>query len=358
MLIETLLDPQKTRQFGERDWHHLLLLARREGLLAKLDTRLHDHGLFERAPFKARAHLHAARIAVLSSQTAVRFEVNRILRALRGSDIPIVLMKGAAYLHAGLPPAAGRFVGDVDLMVPRERIDEIERTLIAHGWVGAELDDYDQHYYREWTHEIPPLQHPERETPVDIHHTIAALTSRVHPDATAILAASVVLADPRLRVMAPADLVLHSALHLFNDEVSLPLRDLFDLHELLGHFSPAQGFWDDLLARAQLHGLQRVCYHLLRHTHGTLGTPVPAPVWAATAQWAPPMPLGPLIGGMLRQHFAPVAPGGPGAVKRACDGLLYLRAHWLRMPMGLLVRHLAVKALKRWREPSPAALPE
>ncbi len=160
MLIETLLDPQKTRQFGERDWHHLLLLARREGLLAKLDTRLHDHGLFERAPFKARAHLHAARIAVLSSQTAVRFEVNRILRALRGSDMPIVLMKGAAYLHAGLPPAAGRFVGDVDLMVPRERIDEIERTLIAHGWVGADLDDYDQRYYREWTLEIPHCNTP------------------------------------------------------------------------------------------------------------------------------------------------------------------------------------------------------
>ncbi len=354
MLIETLLEPRRTLHFGDRDWHQLLLQARHQGLLAKLDARLRAQGLFERAPTKARAHMHAARIAALSSQTAVRFEVNRILRALRGSDIPIVLMKGAAYLHAGLPPAAGRFVGDVDLMVPRGRIDEIERSLVAHGWAGADLDDYDQHYYREWTHEIPPLQHPERDTPVDIHHTIVALTSRVHPDAAAILSASLVLPDPRLRVMAPADMVLHSALHLFNDEVGMPLRDLFDLHDLLAHFGASPSFWDELLARAQLHGLQRVCYHLLRHSHGTLGTPIPEPVRRATAHWAPSLLLRPLIGGLLRQHFLPDPPAGPGRIKQLSNNLLYLRSHWLRMPVGLLVRHLSVKAIKRWRSPGVA----
>src|SRR5438876_7969208 len=134
-------------------------------------------------------------------------------------------------------------------MVPREKIEEVERTLIRSGWAVADLDDYDQRYYREWGHEIPPLQHAERETPLDIHHTILPLTSRFHPDAAALLAASQPLDNPRLRVLGPADMVLHSTVHVFNDEVSHPFRDLSDLDLLLRHFGERPDFWDELLAR-------------------------------------------------------------------------------------------------------------
>ena len=350
MLILSLLEPKSTLRLDARGWHRLLLLARQHGLLAKLDARLAALQLLDSVPDKARSQMHAARIATLSSQTAVRFEVNRVLRALRGSDIPILLMKGSAYLHAGLPPAAGRFVGDVDLMVPRGRIDEIERKLVEHGWVAADLDAYGQRYYREWAHEIPPLQHPERDTPLDIHHTISPLTSRVHPDAAAILSASVPLADARLRVMGPADMVLHSALHLVNDEVSMPLRDLFDLHDLLGHFSPLPGFWDDLLQRAELHGLQRVLYHLHWHTRDALGTEWPGAVSRAVTQWAPSPLVRPLLRRLLRAHFAPTDPDRPGAGKTIAETALYMRAHWLRMPPLLLARHLSIKAWKRLRQ--------
>lgn len=350
MLIQTLLHPRGALALGERDWSQLLLQARQLGLAAKLAARLDAAGVFDQVPFKARSHMHAARIAALSSQLAVRFEVNRILRALRGHDVPIVLMKGAAYVHAGLPPAPGRFVGDLDLMVPRARIAEVEHTLLAHGWAAAELDAYDQRYYREWTHEIPPMQHPERDTPVDIHHTIAALTSRVHPDAELILAASLPLADARLRIMAPADMVLHSAVHLFNDEVSMPLRDLFDLHDLLTHFGNQPGFWDTLLARAPAHGLQRVLYHVLDHTRELLDTRIPESVLRDVRAWAPGWPIRPLIRALLHRHFVPEATTGPSLGKQFSSGLLYLRAHWLRMPPAMLVRHLWIKTWKKGRD--------
>jgi Uncharacterised nucleotidyltransferase len=357
MLIEAIRDPGCTAGLSARQWHALLQQARRHALLAKLEARLQAQGLFASAPYKARSHMHAARIAAQSSQTAVRFEVNSVLRALRGVDVPLVLMKGAAYIHAGLPPAAGRFVGDVDLMVPRERIDEVEKVLLAHGWVTGGLDAYDERYYREWTHEIPPIQHPDRDTPVDIHHTIAALTSRVHPDATAILAASQPLADPRLRVMSPADMVLHSGVHLFNDEVGFPLRDLFDLHDLIEHFAATPGFWPELFARARLHGLQRVLYHVLHHTRTLLGTAVPRDVIDEAERAAPPPPVRVLIAALMRQRFKVDPADGPGRAKRMAGHLLYLRAHWLRMPPGLLLRHLTVKAWKRWRDAPGEAAP-
>lgn len=307
--------------------------------------------MFAEAPYKARSQLRAAMTAAESSQTAVRFELNRILRALEGLELPLVLLKGSAYVMAGLPAARGRFVGDLDLMVPRSRIDELERRLIARGWAAAQLEGYDQRYYREWTHEIPALQHPERETPVDIHHTIAPLTSRVHPDAAALFADAVPLEDPRLRILAPADMVLHSCVHLFNDEVGMPLRDLLDQHDLLCHFGAQPGFWDTLVARARLHGLGRPLYYMLRYAHALLATPVPPEVQQAVAAWAPPALLRPPMDWLFQKRFVPGAPLRPQRATVFARWLLFLRAHWLRMPAPLLARHLAVKALRRLREP-------
>ncbi len=362
LLVQCLCDPPRTQALDEQQWHELLLQGRHHGLLARLACALQAQGLFDRAPAKARSHMHAARIAALSTQTAVRFEVDRVMRALQGTAAPVVLMKGVAYVVAGLPPAQGRFVGDVDLMLPRAQIEAVEQRLLAAGWACADLDAYDQRYYREWTHEIPPMQHPERDTPVDIHHTIAALTSRVHPDAQAILDACVPVPGTGLHVMAPADMVLHSAVHLFNDEVAMPLRDLFDLHDLLRHFASQPGFWDTLLVRAQRHGLQRVLYHLLRQTRRQLATPVPpevmAQVMAAVPGAAPCALLRWCMDRLFDQHFAATLPAGPGA--QGMSGtlaafLLYLRAHALRMPLPLLLRHLTVKAWKRWRSSGAAA---
>ena len=176
-------------------------------------------------------------------------------------------------------------------MVPRERIDEVEHALVSAGWVGAEIDEYDQRYYRQWAHEIPPFQHPERETVVDVHHTIAPLTSRVRPNAAALFAASVPLADPRLRVLGPADMVLHSTVHLFNDDVGKPLRDLVDLDDLLAHFGTRRGVLDELVARARLHGSGGRSTHMLRQSQRVLGRPVPADVARAVDAWAPAAPL-------------------------------------------------------------------
>ena len=288
--------------------------------------------------------MRAAATAAQSSQTAVRFELNRILRALSGLDVPLVLLKGSAYVMAGLPAARGRFVGDLDLMVPRERIAEVERTLVARGWAAPDLDAYDEHYYRAWTHEVPALQHPERDTPVDLHHTIAQVTSRVRPDAQALARDSVALDGGRLRVLSPADMVLHSALHLFNDEVGLPLRDLFDQHDLLVHFGARPQFWDELQARARLHGLERPLFYMLRELSRRLGTPIPQATERAVRALAPPAPLRAAMDWLFDRHF--VVRRGT-AFARA---LLLARAHWLRMPPALLARHLAVKTVRRFRE--------
>src|SRR3546814_1875839 len=72
---------------------------------------------------------------------------------------------------AGLPPARGRLFSDIDFMVPRDRIDEVERILVKADWAPAVKDAYDQRYYRRWTHQIPPLKHFQRTTVLDVRRS-------------------------------------------------------------------------------------------------------------------------------------------------------------------------------------------
>src|SRR3546814_12103122 len=136
---------------------------------------------------------------------------------------------------AELPSARGRLFSDIDFMVPRARIEEVEHRLLDAGWEPAVADEYDQLYYRRWTHQIPPLRHFRRNTVLDVHHTIVPLTARAPVAAEALATQSLALdGDGQLRILAPADLVLHAALHLFNDgESDHGLGDMPDIGGLL-----------------------------------------------------------------------------------------------------------------------------
>ena len=173
------------------------------------------------------AHLEAARILAAKHRDDVARELRAIAAALAPLDAPLVLLKGAAYAAAELPSARGRLFGDIDILVPKAALGEAERLLIAAGWNSANTDAYDQRYYRQWMHELPPLQHERRQTAIDVHHTIVPPTSRFAVDAKKLLDAVVPVGnEARLGVLAPADMVLHSAVHLFTEgEFSHGLRD-------------------------------------------------------------------------------------------------------------------------------------
>src|SRR3546814_3475882 len=112
-------------------------------------------------------------------------------RVLAPLDCPGVLLKGTAFAAAGLSAGVGRSIGDLDILVPRDRIDAVEAALLGAGWEWVKPDPYDDVYYRRWMHELPPLIHRERDRMIAVHHTILPLTARITTDAAALIAASV-----------------------------------------------------------------------------------------------------------------------------------------------------------------------
>jgi hypothetical protein len=356
--VETLLmllaAPEKARSLGLADWDAIVRVARTARLLAPLQVRLDAEGVLATVPEQVRLHLDSALTVARYRRQMVQWELECIARALANFPGPIVLLKGAAYVAQGLAFAAGRLPSDVDIMVPRAQLDAAERALVDAGWHMEELDPYDEHYYRAWSHELPPMRYPEHPLELDLHHTILPLTGRAKPNAAALFEASTPVAGTRFHVLCPADQVLHACAQLFQDsDCGGRLRDLVDIDSLLRAFGATAGFWKELAARARLHGLARPLSYALRYSARFLGTSVPRDLLAEFS-------ISPGPARMFMDFLVPPAllPGHPDRAvplsKRAARWLLFLRSHWLRMSPLLLARHALTKALRRLRSADKA----
>ncbi|RZM09586.1 MAG: hypothetical protein EOP68_08705 [Sphingomonas sp.] len=324
LLASVLARPTEVATLDGAGWTALLTIARAEQLIGTLAHRVAGIAV----PDAVQSILADARAGAEQARRTALWEAEMARRALVPLDGPIVLLKGTAYAAAGLAAGRGRAIGDLDILVMRGSLDEVERALLAAGWEWVKPDPYDDAYYRRWMHELPPLIHRERDRMIDVHHTILPLTARPIPDPAALVSAAAPLGGG-LSVLAPADMIVHAAAHLFADgDLAGGLRNLWDVHCLLNEFGT-----DGLAVRARLHGLLVPTMRATRLAHALFGTDVPADWRGRTGQDA-----------VYRRRL--LARDGWGRPIRSATRLGFaVRAHLLRMPPAMLARHLWIK----WR---------
>lgn len=346
LLLQALISPECLVDYSAADWDLLIRLARRVRLLGRLAVALKDKNLLEKIPERAANQLISGLVQARKLQQQSRWELNRVLWALQDTNMPLIVLKGAAYSLAGIPESAGRMYVDLDLMARREDLAQIELILKQKGWKHQSLSSYDEHYYRAWSHEIPPLVHEERDTEVDIHHTIAPLTSQLKINADLFFETAVGVDNMKISLLSPADMVIHCAVNLFqNNELSDDLRDLLDLDDLLRFFShQQQDFWEVLIERANQLRLGRLLFYGLYFCQDILGTTIPDNAMNRLNEQPGK------IGLLVMHRLVPLAllpqhPDNPSRKVTMARTWLYLRSHWIRMPFYLLMPHLAYKTV-------------
>ncbi len=347
--MSALLDPAGTASWNGRDWTLALHQARFTGLVGRMaDGLLLDSKLpGDICPRAVRGHLEAALRVCRAQRAEVSREARFLDQALANLGAPVILLKGAAYAAADLPAARGRVFSDMDILVPKVALAKAESLLAVHGWMTTEESEYNQQYYRQWMHELPPLRHLQRGTVLDVHHTILPETARLRPDAAKLIEAAVPLPTTRvLHVLSPVDMLLHSMTHLFmNDDMTHGLRDLSDLDLLLRGPYGQDSIWARLLPRARELNLQRPLFYALRCLRRITDLPIPEKLLAAAAEDGPGQPLGRTMDWIWSQALFPPAPSKSKAGRDLALAALYVRGHWLRMPPPMLFKHLAIKAL-------------
>ncbi len=307
------------------DANHIL------GQMASANTsdvsdRLHD--IFRNALLRA-GHDHIM----------LQFEINRLEHALSGTGIEPVVLKGGAYVARGKKAAGGRRVSDLDILVAEDELEEVETRLKEAGWSPDEATDneYDQAYYREHMHELPPLRHAKRGTIIDVHHRLLPKTARSNVDVALMQQSAMRIAENPVRTFDDVDMFVHSAVHVFADgAIDTPARSLVELYLLYIELSS-----DDALrlkTRAKAVGAIKAVSTALwaideffdEDNALALSNEALAEKPNFILRWA-------IATKTLERPSAPLA-----------KLLLYIRSHYLRMPLRLLVPHLARKAVA-WR---------
>lgn len=331
LLCRLLAAPGESRALDAVQWNAVIAIARAELLIGTLAFRLRGLPL----PAPVEAILAAAILSAEEGRRQALWEAEMARRALAALDCPVILLKGTAFVAAGLDAGQGRHIGDLDILVPADALAQAEAALLDAGWEWVKSDPYDDAYYRRWMHELPPLIHRERDRMIDVHHTILPPTARSTPDPAKLIADAVPLADG-VAMLSPEDVVIHAAIHLFADgDLSGGLRNLWDIDRLVREFAARDADYPArLVSRAAEHQAARAVARALRLAAALFDTPIP------------PQPGEPLFDVAARRRL--LARDGWGRGTRPATRLaFYVRSHWLRMPPAMLARHLWIKMWRR-----------
>jgi hypothetical protein len=347
--VASIREPEQALAWSLTEWEHVVRLARRLRLLARLAESINKAGLLDKVQDAPRRHLIAEQRVSRYRTAAMVWALERIMAALGSPTFPCLLLKGAAYLGQDLPIAAGRLPSDVDILVPRAQIETVQGRLRAEGWNEVALDEHDQRYYREWSHEVPPLRHPIHPIELDLHHNILPPVANTRVDADRLLEHAQPSKLTGWQVLQPVDQALHSAAHLFLDsEARDRVRDLVDLDGLFRHFGSEPHFWEALLDRGTELGLVEPLALAVHFCVEWLGTPIPSATRSRLRAQGPSALRRTWLLPTLSAILTPTDPDDrPPWTQGLASAIFLARYHRARMPLRFLMRHVWHKLRKR-----------
>ena len=122
LLARAMRDPASIVGLDAESWTALIATARAEQMAGTLACRLAGLPM----PAAAACILEDARMSAEQGRSAALWEAEMARRALAPLGCPVVLLKGTAFVAAGLRAGLGRSIGDLDILVPRGDLDRVE----------------------------------------------------------------------------------------------------------------------------------------------------------------------------------------------------------------------------------------
>jgi hypothetical protein len=343
-LARFLTSPKIAVELPLERWAQLILILRESKLLASFYHVSITQQCFEHYPEYAQRHLYAASIHAARQNAQVLFEADNLRVLLAKVGVSPIFLKGANYILRNSTNSRGRIVSDIDVLVKKDDIDKVETTLKAALWQSEKLSDYDDKYYRKWAHEIPPLFHLLRETVLDVHHNFYLPISGRSPNVILFASSAETVAGGCL-VLGEAESVLHSIIHLFmNEDFTNAFRDLFDLHLLINEYASDE-FWQTLGTLATKTKFEKELYYCLVLLIKIFDATEPR-ILAKLSTRYKSLSSDMFIHTILFNGITPKHSLLNNYKNKTARFIVFIRGHWLKMPVHILITHLAIKSYK------------
>ena len=254
---EVAADPELAEaiQAGSIPWQQLLWLAGNHLVTPALAGSLRRKALFDLLPEEIRDYLDSLETFNRERNQILYRELIHIAQLLNRSGIEPLLLKGAnALLPDQYPGAEDRVLGDLDLMVPADKIEAASAALQADGYLQLSLERVlPRDLIR--SHHAAPLLHSNLPVTVELH---SRMLCNVQDDlwlSAKLLATPITLSGGNATVLVPdpATRLLHNFLHTQIQDLnhalfSLAHRQLLEFVSLR-HWQGQQWEWPGLAKR-------------------------------------------------------------------------------------------------------------
>jgi len=175
----------------------------------------------ELAGMRAMARLHERRAGIMASG------IRDVATALSGE--PFIVLKGAEYAYRIYPRPQHRLYRDIDLLVPRERMQPVAARLLAHGLEAADIYGADgsvpSHHERSFRH---------GQLTIDVHHSFIQ-RARHDIDYEAVWSRRVpaIVAEIDCFRLSDADSIFYQAFSIAIHELHVPIIRYLDLQRMI-----------------------------------------------------------------------------------------------------------------------------
>ena len=343
LIFRAFSSPNILKGLGESEWNKLIFQAYRVKQVARLYALLKHEQFAGCIPHNLLWHFTSAWQVTQAHARDYTYTLNKLAVQLSPLKSDIILLKGSAYaLSETQAVSAGRLFSDIDIFVPQKHLGSTEQLLGWSGWQFDKQDEYDMGYYRAWMHELPPMSHPALPMSLDVHHHIVPIISRTAFALEPLVASVRDSAIPRFKILSAEAQLIHTAMHMLtNDDVTNISRDLLDFY-LNYTAQPAPEFTANLIDLAQVSQTHTHVYRALRLMHNffdiAFEEAVKKEVFACTYRDQ-------IIDHLYRQLILGKVHNQDPNKFSYQQALLLVRAHYLKMPVPILLKHSIHKIL-------------
>ncbi|SJM90415.1 nucleotidyltransferase family protein [Crenothrix polyspora] len=203
--------------FGQQDWQAIVQVASRHYVTPSLYTLCKTKGLLPQLPGELQDYLEGIYQLNLERNLGLKAQALETIALLNQIGIEPILLKGIASLMDDLYPDLGmRVLGDIDILVPPERLDEAVALLLNNRYTFVDAPS-------QWSkgvhlhHHAPGLVKDGWPGKIELHRRLTCFTSvrhgllnnREHWQSSQPMA----MGDNRFLVLAPEIRLLHNFYH-------------------------------------------------------------------------------------------------------------------------------------------------
>jgi len=316
-------------------WEAAARCAARHGVAPLVYRNLSELGPPADVPEPVLRRLREAYLWSAKRNVRLLHELGAVLSVLQQMGIPVIALKGAHLAEAIYGDMALRPMNDLDLLVPKDRLAQVEGALLELGYGPRQRPSVEIQVENRSGLQALAKQHVAT---IDVHWTIVKPGGplAIELDGLWQRARPATIAGVPACVLADEDLLLHLAIHAgYQHAFGAGLRPLCDIGHLLARRGEELD-WPSLAARARQWRAGRCLSLALRLSRELLAAPVP---YQALTELEPGR-VEPQWIRMAAQQAVGSGPGGAAGVLLTDDAAQLLRPRGLWQKAGLVLRRV------------------